>query len=316
LPPDSGEKITLTITILLALTVFLQLVTEYTPKAAEALPIIGWYFNVNLILVLMSVMLTVIVLNFHFRGPRRQRLPAVIRKYVLGYIGILFCFSISSSFKNQTYTQKKRKPTTPDSIITSKGSKSKQADSKLNEESSQFKFESSIRFIDEIDDSKSDKKNNNDDFKSVNNDYEDSINSPQFTSNSEEEDEDQFHEPINDIDIFPTINHIDKNLERIFRRIENSLHLSHNDHDVVAKDLKISILKEILKCQTLMLSADTEAIDNSVKIENIEGVSIHQIHEEWKILAIIFDRICFVIYLSSLIISSLSFFLDKNIRNS
>lgn len=41
LPPDSGEKITLTITILLALTVFLQLITEYTPKAAKSLPIIG-----------------------------------------------------------------------------------------------------------------------------------------------------------------------------------------------------------------------------------------------------------------------------------
>lgn len=41
LPPDSGEKITLTITILLALTVFLQLISEYTPKASSNLPIIG-----------------------------------------------------------------------------------------------------------------------------------------------------------------------------------------------------------------------------------------------------------------------------------
>lgn len=41
LPPDSGEKITLTITILLALTVFLQIISEYTPKASSNLPIIG-----------------------------------------------------------------------------------------------------------------------------------------------------------------------------------------------------------------------------------------------------------------------------------
>ena len=41
LPPDSGEKITLTITILLALTVFLQLISNYTPKASSNLPIIG-----------------------------------------------------------------------------------------------------------------------------------------------------------------------------------------------------------------------------------------------------------------------------------
>ena len=43
LPPDSGEKITLTITILLALTVFLQLISNYTPKASSNLPIIGKY---------------------------------------------------------------------------------------------------------------------------------------------------------------------------------------------------------------------------------------------------------------------------------
>ncbi len=41
IPPDSGEKITLTITLLLALTVFLQLITEYTPKSSKSLPIIG-----------------------------------------------------------------------------------------------------------------------------------------------------------------------------------------------------------------------------------------------------------------------------------
>ena len=41
LPPDSGEKITLTITILLALTVFLQLISDYTPKASSNLPMIG-----------------------------------------------------------------------------------------------------------------------------------------------------------------------------------------------------------------------------------------------------------------------------------
>ena len=45
LPPDSGEKITLTITILLALTVFLQLISDYTPKASSNLPLIGMIIN-------------------------------------------------------------------------------------------------------------------------------------------------------------------------------------------------------------------------------------------------------------------------------
>ncbi len=96
LPPDSGEKITLTITILLALTVFLQLITEYTPKAAKTLPIIGLYFNINLILVLVSVILTIIVLNFHFRGPKKRRVPKWMRHLIIGHMGRLFCFCYES----------------------------------------------------------------------------------------------------------------------------------------------------------------------------------------------------------------------------
>jgi len=120
LPPDSGEKITLTITILLALTVFLQFITEYTPKAAKTLPIIGLYFNMNLILVLISVILTIIVLNFHFRGPKKQRVPKWMRYLIIGHIGRFFCFCYESrayntfeqeinvqSLKNRPYTSNK-----------------------------------------------------------------------------------------------------------------------------------------------------------------------------------------------------------------
>jgi hypothetical protein len=54
LPPDSGEKITLTITILLALTVFLQLISEYTPKASSNLPIIGKYPGASILCRILS----------------------------------------------------------------------------------------------------------------------------------------------------------------------------------------------------------------------------------------------------------------------
>uniref|UniRef100_A0A1B0C0U8 Neurotransmitter-gated ion-channel ligand-binding domain-containing protein n=1 Tax=Glossina palpalis gambiensis TaxID=67801 RepID=A0A1B0C0U8_9MUSC len=41
LPPDSGEKLTLGVTILLSLTVFLNLVAESMPTTSDAVPLIG-----------------------------------------------------------------------------------------------------------------------------------------------------------------------------------------------------------------------------------------------------------------------------------
>jgi len=41
LPPDSGEKITLGITVLLAFSVFMLLVAESMPKTSESVPLIG-----------------------------------------------------------------------------------------------------------------------------------------------------------------------------------------------------------------------------------------------------------------------------------
>ncbi|CAF1681701.1 unnamed protein product, partial [Adineta ricciae] len=110
LPPDSGEKITLTITILLALTVFLQLISEYTPKASSNLPIIGIYFNVNLILVLISVVLTVVVLNFHYRGPKKSRVPRWCRRIVIYKIGRWLGFHFISREQLLAPTLPRKKP--------------------------------------------------------------------------------------------------------------------------------------------------------------------------------------------------------------
>ncbi|BHF84079.1 Neuronal acetylcholine receptor subunit alpha-7 [Sparganum proliferum] len=42
LPPGAGEKISLGVTILLSLTMFLQLVADKLPQTSEAIPLIGF----------------------------------------------------------------------------------------------------------------------------------------------------------------------------------------------------------------------------------------------------------------------------------
>ena len=46
LPPDSGEKVTLGLTVLLAFSVFMLLVAENMPPTSEYIPLIGKMCNV------------------------------------------------------------------------------------------------------------------------------------------------------------------------------------------------------------------------------------------------------------------------------
>lgn len=42
IPNDSGEKVSMGITTLLSMTVFLMLVTESMPPTSDVLPLVGW----------------------------------------------------------------------------------------------------------------------------------------------------------------------------------------------------------------------------------------------------------------------------------
>ncbi|XP_017892843.1 neuronal acetylcholine receptor subunit alpha-7 isoform X1 [Ceratina calcarata] len=86
LPPDSGEKLTLGVTILLSLTVFLNLVAESMPTTSDAVPLIGTYFNCIMFMVASSVVLTVLVLNFHHRSPDRYAMPQWIKVVFLQWL--------------------------------------------------------------------------------------------------------------------------------------------------------------------------------------------------------------------------------------
>ncbi|XP_071531432.1 neuronal acetylcholine receptor subunit alpha-7-like [Panulirus ornatus] len=86
LPPDSGEKLTLGVTILLSLTVFLNIVTENIPETSDAVPLISTYFNCIMFMVASSVVLTVVVLNYHHRTPTTHAMPNWIRCVLLQWL--------------------------------------------------------------------------------------------------------------------------------------------------------------------------------------------------------------------------------------
>uniref|UniRef100_A0A669Q0V1 Cholinergic receptor nicotinic delta subunit n=1 Tax=Phasianus colchicus TaxID=9054 RepID=A0A669Q0V1_PHACC len=69
LPADSGEKMTLVISVLLAQSVFLLLISQRLPATSHAIPLIGKYLLFIMLLVTAVVVICVVVLNFHFRTP-------------------------------------------------------------------------------------------------------------------------------------------------------------------------------------------------------------------------------------------------------
>ncbi|XP_073482574.1 acetylcholine receptor subunit delta isoform X1 [Aquarana catesbeiana] len=69
LPADSGEKMTLAISVLLAQSVFLLLISQRLPETSLAIPLISKYLTFIMILVTIVVVSCVVVLNIHFRTP-------------------------------------------------------------------------------------------------------------------------------------------------------------------------------------------------------------------------------------------------------
>uniref|UniRef100_A0A9J8CYL8 Cholinergic receptor, nicotinic, alpha 2b (neuronal) n=1 Tax=Cyprinus carpio carpio TaxID=630221 RepID=A0A9J8CYL8_CYPCA len=86
LPSDCGEKITLCISVLLSLTVFLLLITEIIPSTSLVIPLIGEYLLFIMIFVTLSIVITVFVLNVHHRSPSTHKMPHWVHSVFLDLI--------------------------------------------------------------------------------------------------------------------------------------------------------------------------------------------------------------------------------------
>ncbi|XP_013375457.1 PREDICTED: acetylcholine receptor subunit delta isoform X2 [Chinchilla lanigera] len=83
LPADSGEKTSVAISVLLAQSVFLLLISKRLPATSIAIPLIGKFLLFGMVLVAMVVVICVIVLNIHFRTPSTHVLSEGVKKIFL-----------------------------------------------------------------------------------------------------------------------------------------------------------------------------------------------------------------------------------------
>ncbi|XP_074956078.1 neuronal acetylcholine receptor subunit alpha-3 isoform X2 [Phalacrocorax aristotelis] len=102
LPSDCGEKVTLCISVLLSLTVFLLVITETIPSTSLVIPLIGEYLLFTMIFVTLSIVITVFVLNVHYRTPKTHTMPVWVRTIFLNLLPrIMFMTRPASDEENQ-----------------------------------------------------------------------------------------------------------------------------------------------------------------------------------------------------------------------
>jgi nicotinic acetylcholine receptor len=120
LPSESGEKISLCISILLSLTVFVLLLNDLIPPTSLVVPLIGKYLLFTIILVTLSILVTVVVLNIHFRSSSTHVMPRWARRLFLHVLPRALMMkrplpssSLSPMFYSKEWSNNLKRPSQP-----------------------------------------------------------------------------------------------------------------------------------------------------------------------------------------------------------
>lgn len=107
LPPITGERVTLNITVLLTMTVFLNIASNTLPSTSDAIPLLGDYYLILMIQNCFAILATVIVLRYYYAGP--VRMPERWRVIINEWIASCLFFVITQKPKGKGISQWCRK---------------------------------------------------------------------------------------------------------------------------------------------------------------------------------------------------------------
>lgn len=91
LPSDSCEKVTLSISSLVSLTVFFLLLAEIIPPTSLAVPLLGKYLLFTMLMITLSICCTVGILNIHFRSLNTHVMQPWVRRFFIETLPKYLC---------------------------------------------------------------------------------------------------------------------------------------------------------------------------------------------------------------------------------
>ena len=108
-PPETGERISLMVTILLGMTVFMTVVVEAIPSTSEVTPLISTYFSVVMIEISLGLLCTCISLNIEHHHPKME-LTGCARYILFDILGLILSRSSVKRLKQKQLNDKEIKP--------------------------------------------------------------------------------------------------------------------------------------------------------------------------------------------------------------
>ena len=80
----SGERVSLAITMLLSMNVFMLLVQDMIPPTSDSVPLVAKYYTATTIGMSVGVIIACYNLRLYFIDPTFYKMPNWMKKYVLG----------------------------------------------------------------------------------------------------------------------------------------------------------------------------------------------------------------------------------------
>ena len=108
LPTDAGEKMTLSISILLALVVFLLLISKILPPTSRVIPLIAKYLLFTFIMNIITIFFTVVIINYNYRTPRTNKMPYWMRRLFIDILPRILCMERPQKYDRQENYQRRK----------------------------------------------------------------------------------------------------------------------------------------------------------------------------------------------------------------